>query len=283
MQDALLTDTYAAFDIKDAGVFGIILPAIADNGELKVELTGGNYVITRGLDIPRRVRPGEELLFGHRLYTSAEPGFDDFQKEVYIERHPLSDVSVENAADRAKFEGYDALAGCYTFSVDATEFYDAHYYLPDKHFRINAVVRGDGKADRAIYIKTEENLATRRGRLECAAILDENGRLLPLPLEVGKNFDGENEEPLYFPEKGTGAAAYGEVYVPITVGKDECKRFSMLHLYQNWGNFPLKQLSFIAFHIPYYHLSVGVTETNCITPYFVYGKDGWMLPDFRAN
>ncbi|MBO5076827.1 MAG: hypothetical protein J5584_04435 [Clostridia bacterium] len=283
VQDALLTDTYAAFDIKDAGVFGIILPAIADNGELKVELTGGNYVITRGTDIPRRVRPGEELQFGHRLYTSAEHGFDGFLKEVYIERHPLSDVSVENAADSAKFEGYDALAGCYTFSVDATEFYDAHYYLPDKHFRINAVVRGDGAADRTIYIKTEENLATRRGRLECAAMLDENGRLLPLPLEVGKNFDGENEEPLYFPEKGTGAAAYGEVYVPLTVGKDECKRFSMLHLYQNWGNFPLKQLSFIAFHIPYYHLSVGVTETNCITPYFVYGKDGWMLPDFRAN
>ena len=45
----------------------------------------------------------------------------------------------------------------------------------------------------------------------------------------------------------------------------------------------MKQISFIAFHIPYYHLSVGVTETNCITPYYVYGKDGFVLPDFRSN
>lgn len=77
--------------------------------------------------------------------------------------------------------------------------------------------------------------------------------------------------------------AYGEVYAPITVGKDENKSFTVLHLYQNWGNYPLKQISFIAFHIPYYHLSVGVTETNCITPYYVYGKDGFVLPDFRSN
>ncbi|MBR0158576.1 MAG: hypothetical protein IJM24_05795 [Clostridia bacterium] len=281
--DRELTEEYAAFDIKDTGVFGIILPAAEACGDLRVEQIGGNYVIIRGIVIPDNVKQGEELLFGHRLYTSAEHGFDGVREAAYTERHPLTDVSVTDAADNAKYEGYDALAGCYGFSVDASEFYPAYYHHPDKHYRMNIVVNGDGARGRTIYVRTAENAATRRGRLECAAMLDDRGRLLPIPLEVGKNFDGENEEPLYFPEKGTGAAAYGEVYVPITVGKDECKRFSMLHLYQNWGNYPLKQLSFIAFHIPYYHLSVGVTETNCITPYFVYGKDSWMLPDFRAN
>ena len=29
-------------------------------------------------------------------------------------------------------------------------------------------------------------------------------------------------------------------------------------------------------------MSTGVTESNCIGPYFIFGKDGWVLPDFRA-
>ncbi len=57
---------------------------------------------------------------------------------------------------------------------------------------------------------------------------------------------------------------------------------STVNLYQNWGDFPLKQISSIQFIAPYYHLSTGSTETNCIAPYYVFGKDHWMLPDFRA-
>lgn len=276
------TAEYVGFDIKNVGIFGIIMPVVENNGYIKVELTDGNYVITRGIDIDRTFKKGDEILFGHRLYTSTTHQFNDFRKEAYIERNPLTDIYVKDIDD-AKFEGYDGLIGCYIMTVQAMEFSVAMYYKPDKQFNVNATIRGDGVVDRTIYVQTAENLRNRRGRLECAAILDESNRLLPIPLEVGKNFDGENEEPIYYPEKATGAAAYGEVYVPITVGKDECKQFTMLHLYQNWGNYPLKQLSFIAFHIPYYHLSVGVTETNCIVPYYVYGKDGFVLPDFRAN
>lgn len=276
------TAEYVAFDIKNAGVFGIIMPAVKGNGDIKVELKDGGYVITRGINITGTVKKGGELLFGHRLYTSDSHQFNDFRKEAYIERNPLTDVFIAKEADNAKYTGYDALIGCYIFTVKATEFVVA-YKNKDKQFCVNALMCGDGVTDRTVYIQTAENRATRRGRLECAALLDENDRMLPIPLEVGKNFDGENEEPIFFPENASGAAAYGETYAPLTIGKDENKRFTMVHLYQNWGNYPLKQLSFIAFHIPYYHLSVGVTETNCITPYFVNGKDGWMLPDFRAN
>ena len=277
------TVEYAAFDINGAGIFGIIMPATDNNGYLNIRLEGDDYVIVRGIEINGRIRKTGDVVFGHRIYTSDSHQFNDFRKEAYIERNPLTDVFVAKQADDAKYEGYDALAGCYVFSVRSTEFVTAFYQLPDKHFAVNALFCGDGVVDRQIYLRTEECAKTRRGRLECAAMLDENGVMLPLPLEVGKNFDGENEEPLFFPEVGDGRAALGETYVPITIGKDENKRFTMLHLYQNWGNYPLKQLSFISFHIPYYHLSVGVTETTCITPYFVNGKDGWMLPDFRAN
>ncbi len=273
---------YVGFDIKNVGIYGIIMPSIDNNGYIKVELTDGNYVITRGIRISGTLKKTADLYFGHRVYTSTEHQFNDLRKEAYIERNPLTDIYVKDI-DNAKYEGYDAIIGSYVLTVKAIEFSPAKYNYPDKHFNINTIICGDGVVDRTVYIQTAENARTRRGRLECAAMLDGENRVLPIPLEVGKNFDGENEEPLYYPEYATGAAAYGEVYVPITVGKDENKQFTMLHLYQNWGNYPLKQLSFIAFHIPYYHLSVGVTETNCIVPYFVNGKDGWTLPDFRAN
>ncbi|MBQ3869411.1 MAG: hypothetical protein II777_02595 [Clostridia bacterium] len=269
------TAEYVGFDIKGVGIYGIIMPSLENNGDLKVEYKDGNYIIKHGIDITKEIKKGKDLYFGHRIYTTDSHQFNELRKEAYIERNPLTDVFIAEAADGAKFAGYDALCGTYKFTVNPSDFNKAYYREPDKHYKINALFCGDGVADRTVYIRTWE----RQGQLECSAILDENGSLLPIPLEVGKNFQGEKEEPLFDPAD----TAYGEVYVPITVGKDENKRFTLLHLYQNWGKFPLKQLSFIAFHIPYYHLSVGVTESNCIAPYFVYGKDGWTLPDFRAN
>ena len=276
------TTEYVAFDIIGAGVYGIIMPNEYNNGYINVELTDGNYVITRGTYLYSYISKGDEFSFGHRVYTSLSRQFDGIRKEAYIERNPLS-ASVSSYADGARYNYYDALLGCYIFSVNALEFDRAYYYYPNKQFRISGVLQGDGIYDRTVYIQSAENMFSKRGRLECAALLDADERLLPIPLEVCKNFDGENEEPLYAREPGDASAAYGETYVPVTVGKNERKSFTMLHLYQNWGNYPLKQLSSIGFHTPYYHLSVGVTETNCIVPYYVNGKDGWVLPDFRSN
>ena len=269
------TAEYVGFDVKGAGVFGIIMPAIEDNGEIKVELIDGNYVITRSKEIAGPVKMKGDVYFGHRIYTSSSHQFNDLRKEAYIERNPLTDVYVTVRDSNSKYSGYNALTGFYRFTINGTDFSKAYYREPDKHYKINTLISGDGVVDRTVYVQTAEP----NGMLECAAIIDDNELMLPIPLEVGKNFRGEMEEPFYDPND----TAYGEVYVPLTVGKDEVKRYTMLHLYQNWGNYPLKQLSFIAFHICYYHLSVGVTETNCIAPYFVYGKDGWTLPDFRAN
>lgn len=266
---------YVGFDIKGVGIYGVIMPAVDNNGYIKVEEKDGNYVITRGIAIKEGVKKGEDVLFGHRIYTTDSHQFNDLRKEAYIERNPLQDVFVVKKVDGADFDCYDALVGCYRFKIKGSDFNRAYYKEPDKHYELNALICGDGVADRQIYIQTREP----GGQLECAAILDENNVMLPLPLEVGKNFKGEYEEKLFDPDD----TSYGEVYLPVTVKKDENKRFTLLHLYQKWGNYPLKQLSFIAFHICYYHLSVGVTETNCIAPYFVYGKDGWTLPDFRAN
>ena len=266
---------FVAFDIRDAGVWGIILPNTEDNGDIRVELRDGYYVVTRGIDLKTKIRKGNDAVFGQRLYTSAEHDFDGIRREAEIERSPLKHVKISTPSDGAKYAGYDAFAGYYRFTVGSSDFNRAYYMEPDKHYAIHAEIGGDGIADRTIYLLAAEG----KGQLECGAVLNEENRLLPIPVEVCKNFCGEYEEPLFDPYD----PAYGEVYFPVTIGQNEVKRFTVLHLYQNWGNYPLKQLSSIAFHIPYYHLSVGVTETNCIAPYFVYGKDGWTLPDFRAN
>ncbi|MBO7404836.1 MAG: hypothetical protein J6V24_07720, partial [Clostridia bacterium] len=266
---------FVAFDIRDAGIYGIILPDKTNNGDIRVELRDGYYVVTRGIDLKSRIRAGEDAVFGQRLYTSADHDFDGIRRAAEIERNPLKNVKITAARDGAKYAGYDALAGYYRFTVQSSDFNRAYYREPDKHYAIDAEIRGDGIADRTIYLLAAEG----KGQLECSAVLDEDGRLLPIPVEVCKNFCGEYEEPLFDPHD----PAYGEVYFPVTIAGNEVKRLTILHLYQNWGKFPLKQLSSIAFHIPHYHLSVGVTETNCIAPYFVYGKDGWTLPDFRAN
>jgi hypothetical protein len=134
-------------------------------------------------------------------------------------------------------------------------------------------VNGDS-SDRKIYMCFQGS----DGSLECAALLDENKVLVPVPMEVCKNFHGENEEPFYEPDD----PMYGDSIFPLVVKSGKSVKFTELHLYQNWGVFPLKQISSIQFFIGYYHLSTGVTESNCIAPYYVYGKDGWTLPDFRG-
>ena len=259
------TVEYVGFDVIGVGIWGVIMPVLENNGDLKVELKDNNYVITSGIDLNGEIKNGEDVYFGHRIYSTASHQFNDLRKEAYIERNPLTDVYLMSDEDDAQYLGYDALIGCYRFTCKKSSFNYSYKTAPDKHYKVNAFFSGDGVVDRTVYIQTAEGK-------------NSNG-MLPMPLEVGKNFSGEYEEPTYDPQdKG-----YGEVYVPITVGKDENKRFTMLHLYQNWGKSPLKQLSFIAYTVPYYHLSVGVTETNCIAPYFVMGKDGWTLPDFRSN
>lgn len=265
---------YAAFDIKGAGIFGIIMPNTEDNGVLRVTKADGYYVLTHTLETSKQLKAGNSYILGHRIYTDSGHLFNPFRKEAYIERNPLTDIFITVASDDSKALGYNPLSGAYEFSLVGTDFSTAYYKIPDKHFKVNAALSGDGVTDRTVYIKT----ATTAGCLEGGALLDENSSLLPIPVQVGKNFCGEYEEPLYDPED----ASYGEVFFPITLKADEAKAFTVLNLYQNWGKTPLKQLSSIAFHISYYHLSVGATETNCIAPYFVYGKDGWTLPDFRA-
>ena len=265
---------YVGFDVKEVGIFGIIMP-LNQNGTIKVELRDSNYIITREVKLSDKLTEyGSNELY-HRIYTTDSHQFNELRKEAYIERNPLSDIQLVSNQYGSKIFGYNRVRGCYEIFTAGAGF-ESYYSTPDKQVKVNIVATGDGVVDRKIYF----NVYTSSGALECAAALDNDYVLLPIPVQVCKNFTGEFEEKKY--DKGDNSFG-GEAYVPLVVGKDESRKITVLHLYQNWGNNPLKQLSSISFVSPYYHLSLGVTETNCIAPYFVFGKDGWTLPDFRSN
>ncbi|MBQ4113485.1 MAG: hypothetical protein IJD38_11875 [Clostridia bacterium] len=266
------TATAVAFDIDRAGVFGYILTLDPGVGSMTVTERDGYYIIDQKAAAKSSYKNLEDIYLSQRIYNDATHDFEGFRKAVREERNPLT-VTVTSKTFNGKSLGYDALRGSYRLELSGTEFNDAYYKNPDRHFRIDVEVKGDS-ADRNIYMYTH----TANGALECAALLDHQNRVLPYLMQVCKNFQGENEEPIFDHDD----PAYGETYFPMVVKSGETVKFSVLNLYQNWGIFPLKQISSIQFHIAYYHLSTGVTETNCIAPYYVYGKDKWTLPDFRA-
>ena len=291
---------YVGFDIVDAGIFGYILPYDGKGGKISVELVGEEYVITQfmtpegGKIIPSRTDYNEEKKYynwveggnandfyiGNRIYTDSNHSFDKFLFEAFCERNPLSEKNFkvyESSSTEASYTGYDSLRGCYCFELAGAKggFSTPYYQEPNRHYRVNFTVRGDDR-NREVYILTHTTV----GQLESAVLLDENDVMLPVPLEVGKNFSEQSgERNLY----NLDDATYGEVIFPMVINSNEKYEYTVLNLYQNWGNYPLKQISWIQFFSPYYHLSTGVTETNCILPWMFTDRIWYnTLPDFRG-
>ena len=294
---------YIGFDIKNAGVFGYIMPVHEASGKMTVTLEGDYYVITQTTTpengtlkapIPAYTNQDQvvkdfvgtsidpyhsesEFDFGHRLYTDETHDFAAFIHEAECERNPLSSDNIvinEERSPGSTYDGYDPLRGIYCFTVkENIGFHDGFYYQQNKHCPVSFKITGDNK-DRNVYVLAY-TFAT---SIECAAILDKNDMMLPVPLEVSKNFSNEFEEPIY----AWGDIRYSEVRFPMVIKSGESQELTVLHLYQNWGHMPLKQLSSIQFFSPYYHLSTGCSESNCIASYYVYDKDLQTLPDHRA-
>jgi len=264
---------YVGFDIKNAGIFGYVLPIHENSGKLTVELKDGKYVIKQTsslasqngtIQAPNKSTDNDYFM-GQRIYTDASHDFTAFLKEAEWERHPITTVTSDG------YVKYDAIRGDYLFTIDGTDFNPPFFTQWNYHFSVSASFTSD--VDRPVYIRTK----TSSGCLENAALLSDKDMVLPVLVEVSKNFVGEYEEPLF----DAGDAQYGETIFPMVVTKDKALEFTVLNFYQNWGNFPLKQLSSIQYFWPYYHLSVGTTETSCISPWYG-ARDLWTLPDFRS-
>ena len=271
------TVQYAGFHVKGVGVAGFIIPDIKGNtAALTVELIDGTYVIRHVYGGAVEIKSGQWVTLCNRFYTDESDSFEGIDRAAAEELDPLTGITVKDTDCGCQFTGYDKIRGIYLFSKGGTDFSTAYYLAQNRYFSSNVEITNNTSRDRNIYLC----FRTISGALECAALADAEGRnLLPIPVEVCKNFCGEYEDRTYDPTD----TSYGDSYFPLVVKSGETTGFTELHMYQNWGKYPLKQLSSIQFHVSYYHLSTGVSESNCIAPYYVYGKDGWILPDFRGR
>lgn len=283
---------FVGFDIDGAGVLGFINPAGEYQGKMTLQLSNGEYILTQsyapkdGRLIPSVANTGNanDFYMGQRVYTSPSHDLDAFVLEAEIERNPLTsaNITVNDGSSFATLLGYDTLRGCYHVDMQGSPNFNIPYYQsPNKHYIADLTFKGDNY-DRQIYLMA----ATKMGWLESAVLLDENKMLLPVPMEVTKNFsEATGGEKTIF---NLDDAMYGEAIMPLVIGENETLRYTVAHLYQNWGRYPLKQISSIQSVSPYYHLSTGVTESNCITPYYVTSraplenKNLNTLPDHRA-
>ncbi len=271
---------YLAFDISDIGTVGFVLPS---DGSVESAVTyeeNGFYVVNFTASENGSINDingnggyeNNNLTFGFRIYADNTHSFDGIDREATIERTPLENITVNGGNAEGTFLGYDSLSGAYLFSMKGTDFNTA-YQNPDLQYSLPVTIENDSY-NRNIYMRSMGD----NGCLEAAAILDDTNTLVPVNVQVCKNFHGDGGEPFYSADD----PQYGDSIFPVSLRADEKIDFTLLNLYQNWGKYPLKQLSSIEFHTSYYHLSTGTTESNCIAPYFVFGKDGWTLPDFRT-
>ena len=279
-----VTTTYVGFDIKDAGVFGLIKINDEAQGRLKVTFDGEYYTLYHYQYAENgKLAEGEDLYLGHRLYFSDTHSFDELQFDAWCEHNPLTEENItvitHGSSPMGRFYSYDGLRGAYKFDVRYGNWNNIFLNAQNMHYNVNAVIKGD-EYDRKIYVYTS---AVANGQtLECAVIMDKNNVLLPINLEVCKNFAGDGEANEFLADIG-----YSEVYFPMIIGAGEEYNFTVAHLYQNWGKVPLKQIDSIQFYTPFYHLSCGVTETNCLRPYYDSNKlknthTIYCLPDHRA-
>lgn len=198
--------SYVAFDIIDAGIFGYILPYDGTGGTIEVTLEGDDYVVIQervpenGTIIPSRGGFDEEkgyytgvvahnandFYINHRIYTDDSHDFTEFLSEAYHETHPIIDrlINVSSSSTDAEYSGYDAARGIYKFTLvgPSNGFNTPYFTSPNKHYNVNFTIKGpdDWDSDRSIYVMTY----TPVGSLECAAILDKDQLMLPIPLEV---------------------------------------------------------------------------------------------------
>lgn len=277
---------FVAFKIKNVGVVGFIIPCDGSTEEYYVDSFGNNYIFTQTADCGDHIIPKYDsdevtldnppyITFGSRIYTDSTDNYDGVMAAAYEERHPLTDITVgQNNAD-CKYIGYDSLRGVYTFTCQGTDF-NVFYRDPEFQYEMPVTIKGDG-TDRNIYIR----FFGQCGCLEAGAVLDGGYDLVPIDVEVCKNFVGDGGEEFYSKKD----FQYGDSFIPMSVKSNSENNFYMLHLYNGWGKYQLKQLSSIEFHVSYYHLSTGTTESNCIAPYSVSNtkNDGWLLPDFRTR
>lgn len=259
------------------GIFGLILPDSAGTSELALVEDAGRLHLTQKLSLKKRAEKtregnarwstGDSQSLHARLFVDDAGGFSNLRSARVLEANPLDGEAFDVKGD-ASFKGYNSRRGHYTVATRSGQSVSYFYEHPQYMAVAPLSITNDGRA-RKIYVKHED--ALHAGRIEAGIVTDTAGFALPVLVQGSKNFSGEDEEPFYNP----GDPAYNESYFPLILSPQEELELRSYHAFQNWGNHPLKQISSLQAWMPYYQMTVGVTETTCYVPF----RFGGAAPD----
>ena len=214
--------------------------------------------------------PGDKPACYFELFPLAA---GEVSEEMEAEVMPL--LSGCFTATSGRTLGYDPIRGCYKVQTDNPGGFSYHYYENQNAYEVASFSARNNSLPRKVYVlhETKQN----PGSVECGVVLDEAGNTLPITVQISKNFAGEKEEPFYNPND----TPFSETFFPLYLAEGETRKLTSLHLYQNWGNHPLKQFSSLGAWMDYYHMSTGVTETTCYVPFLFAGLNGVSIADLR--
>jgi hypothetical protein len=198
-----------------------------------------------------------------------------FHTPLFGEKKPLPDQAFKTLVGEVPFQ-YDMRKGCYVVGTFTSGSFQKEFYETPNRYETATFSLTNDSVRRKIYICHE---SARGGAIvEGGVVLDEQGQVLPLVVQVSKNFAGEKEEKFYNPSD----TPFSETYFPLYLEPDEQVTLSSLHLYQNWGRHMTKHWSSLGAWMDYFHSSTGVTETTCYVPFKFAGLPGVSIADFRA-
>lgn len=261
---------YVAFDIKNAGIAGLIYAADCDCDSVTVTLEYGMYVIRSSRQI-NGFSQGDTFNMAIRLYNDATHSFAGVREAAYIERNPVA-VTVNSTSIVNSYNEvfYNSKTGMYQLSADIPTFWNYSDTNANKYSEFNITVENDGH-ERPVYI----HVNTSAGGLATGLVRNGDGAVVAIPAEVCKNFSGD--DPAYEPD-----IAYGDIIFPLYLEGNESASCIPTCLWQNWGEAPLTQISSIQYYFMYLHMSTKSSETTCLTPSGAGGKGGNIVADFRG-
>lgn len=184
---------------------------------------------------------------------------------------PLNSKDVQVTG--SSWKGWDPASGLYVVEplyLPKDFSFQENYDHPDRIISTELEIRNPGPDAVTLPIHSRTGI----GSTEAGLWTDAAGFPLPNPVFVSKNFGGEMEEP--------DDTAYGDMITTLTIPAGQKFRGQLHQLFQNWGSCPIKQVSFIRFFLPYWHLSTGVQETTCFNlPWMAWPGAVLSIPDFR--
>jgi len=198
-----------------------------------------------------------------------------FSIPLFGEEPPLAQDAFDTLLGEVPFR-YNHRKGHYVVGTHTSGSFQKEIYETPNRYETAIFSLTNDSVRRKIYICHES--AWGPGIVEGGVVLDQQGQVLPITVQVSKNFAGEKEEKFYNPQD----TPFSETFFPLYLEPGETLTLSSLHLYQNWGRHMTKHWSSLGAWMDYFHSSTGVTETTCYVPFKFAGLAGVSIADFRA-